>query len=160
MIALRSARASDVASLVALARRSWRAAFASAPEPYVRDRLSRDFESAWYARYWPTMTVVEEDGRVLGLVQPMDDEINGLWVDPPAFERGVGTLLLTTGEREIARAGHRRSWLTCSGFNERALAFYARRGYVETARRTAVRAEGVVEVVLTFERAFTVVGSD
>jgi ribosomal protein S18 acetylase RimI-like enzyme len=120
MIALRRAQASDVPALAALAKRSRRSAFATAPEPYVRDRLSRDLESPWYARYWPTMTIAEDHGERIGLVQPMTDEINGLRVDPSAFGRGVGTRLLAAGEQEIVLAGHRRSWLKCSGFNERA----------------------------------------
>jgi putative acetyltransferase len=152
MIVLRSAEERDLPELAALAKRSWRFAFATAPEPYVRERLARDFETAWYARYWPTMTVAEAGERLLGVMQPMDDEINGLWVDPTAHGRGVGTMLMAAGEREIARAGHRRAWLSCSGFNERAIDFYGHRGYRECERRDVPRMEGVVETMLTLER--------
>jgi [ribosomal protein S18]-alanine N-acetyltransferase len=152
MIELRKAREDDVPALVALAKRSWRFAFASAPAAFVAAREGRDFEGPWYARYWSAMMVAEERGHVLGLVQPEIDEVNGLWVDPSAHRRGVGTLLLRAAEREIAAAGHRRAWLTCSGFNAQALDFYAARGYRETGRAPLARPDRLVEMLFTLER--------
>jgi GNAT superfamily N-acetyltransferase len=46
---------------------------------------------------------------VLGEVQPAGDEVNGLWVDPAAQGRGVGTALLGYAEGVIAAAGHDRA---------------------------------------------------
>jgi ribosomal-protein-alanine N-acetyltransferase len=152
MIELRKAREDDVPALVALAKRSWRVAFADAPASFVAAREGRDFEGPWYARHWNAMTVAEETGVVVGLVQPELDEVNGLWVDPTAHRRGVGTLLLRAAEREIAAAGHGRAWLTCSGFNRQALGFYAARGYRETGSEPLARADGLVERLFTLER--------
>lgn len=155
MIHLRPAVESDLPVLIELARRSWLSAFSgSAPDEFVRDWLARDFESAWYPKYWPTMTVAESGGVILGLVQPMNDEVNGLWVDPAAQGRGVGTALLSHAEGQIARAGHRRAWLTCSAFNPNGCRFYLARGYRETGRETKDRAGGVVEEMLRFEKQF------
>jgi GNAT superfamily N-acetyltransferase len=109
----RPARLGDVPALIGLARRSWRSGFSAAPPEFVREWLAREFEPESYPKYWPTMTVA--DGVLLGLVQPMKDEVNGLWVDPAAQGHGVGTALLRRAEAEIAAAGYRRVWLTCSG---------------------------------------------
>jgi GNAT superfamily N-acetyltransferase len=153
MTHLRPAAAGDLPALIALARRSWLGAFADAPAAFVQDWLARDFERAWYPKYWPSMTVAEVEGVVCGLVQPMSDEINGLWVGPAAQGRGVGTALLRHGEAEIARAGHARAWLSCSGFNPRAGRFYLARSYRHVRSESKDRAGGVVEEMLYFERA-------
>lgn len=154
MTTLRPATEADVSVLIELARRSWLSGFAkTAPLELVRDRLAREFEREWYTRYWRDMTVAAAvDLGVVGVVQPMHDEINGLWVEPAAQGRGIGTALLRHGEQVIAAAGSRRVWLNCSGFNPRACQFYRAQGYRETGRRTHVRPDGVVEEMITYER--------
>jgi [ribosomal protein S18]-alanine N-acetyltransferase len=150
---LRPARESDLPVLIELARRSWLSAFAdSAPAEFVREWLARDFERDWYARHWRSMTVAEAGGIVLGLVQPMNDEINGLWVDPAAQGRGIGSMLLAHGEAEIAAAGYWRAWLSCSGFNPKALHFYRTRGYCPVRVEMKFRAGGVREEMWIYER--------
>ena len=47
------------------------------------------------------MTVLEEGGIIVGLVQPREAEINGLWVAPERQGTGAGTLLLRVGEQAI-----------------------------------------------------------
>src|SRR5262249_30064225 len=112
MTTLRPAREADVPALVELAQRSWLSAFAgTAPAAFVRDRIARELERDWYPRYWPDMTVAEDGEVLLGVVQPMGDEVNGLWVDPAAQGRGIGTALLRHAERQIVAAGHGRAWL-------------------------------------------------
>jgi ribosomal-protein-alanine N-acetyltransferase len=155
---LRPARESDLPALIALAKRSWRGAFAAAPEVFVNDWLARGFEEDWYPKHWPAMTVAEADGGVLGLVQPEGDEVNGLWVDPAAQGRGVGTALLAHGEAVIAAAGFERVWLSCSGFNAKALSFYLARGYTRTRVETKSRVGGVVEEMVYFDRDLPRVG--
>jgi len=147
---LRPARDGDVPALIGLARRSWRSGFSAAPPEFVREWLAREFEPESYPKYWPTTTVA--DGVLLGLVQPMKDEVNGLWVDPAAQGHGVGTALLRRAEAEIAAAGYRRVWLTCSGFNPNGLRFYAARGYRRYATEAKGRTGGVVEEIAFFER--------
>jgi ribosomal protein S18 acetylase RimI-like enzyme len=150
---LRPASEADLPALIDLARLSWKSAYeGTAPTEFVREWLARDFERDWYPKYWPTMTVAESAGVILGVVQPMKDEINGLWVDPAAQGRGVGSALLLHAEGEIARAGLRRVWLTCSGFNVRAQRFYLARGYRRTGSVTKARTSGVTEEIITFER--------
>jgi ribosomal protein S18 acetylase RimI-like enzyme len=101
------------------------------------------------------MTVAEADGVLLGVVQPMKDEVNGLWVDPAAQGRGVGTALLRHGELEIAAAGYDRAWLSCSGFNPKARRFYVARGYREVGCETKERTGGVVEEMWVYDRRIT-----
>ena len=98
------------------------------------------------------MWVLEEDGALIGLVQPRGDEINGLWVHPDRQATGAGTLLLQAGEEIIRRGGHQRAWLTCSGFNGSALAFYRRRGYQETQRTCETHGCGVEVEEVRMER--------
>jgi len=98
------------------------------------------------------MTVAEIGGHVVGLVQPMLDEINGLWVDLDAQSRGVGTPLLMHGERLIAASGHDRVWLSCSAFNPNGCSFYETRGYTRFRSELKRRAEDVIEEMVYFER--------
>ena len=150
---LRPARADDVPRLVALARRSWRSAFAGvAPAAWVEHRERSSLEAEWYARDWPAMLVLENGGELLGVVQVARDEINGLWVEPRHQGRGIGTQLLAAGEQRIAAAGHATAWLVCNALDERALAFYRRRGYRETTRTAFVHACGAELVDVRLER--------
>lgn len=156
MLTLRPAREADVPALIDLARRSWLSGFAgTAPTEFVQKRLAREFEQDWYPRHWPAMTVAEDGATLLGVVQPEGDEINGLWVASEAQGRGVGTTLLRHAERQIMAAGHKRAWLTCSGFNPWAAKFYLSRGYLEIERTRKDRGGELVEEVLTFERRLT-----
>jgi ribosomal protein S18 acetylase RimI-like enzyme len=150
---LRPARQADLPALIDLAKRSWLSGFVeSAPEAFVREWLARDFESDWYPKHWPSMTVAEVDSVILGVVQPAADEINGLWVDPAAQGRGVGTALLAHGEGQIVAAGHDRAWLSCSGFNLKGKRFYLARGYTLIRSETKQRASGVIEEMHIYER--------
>ncbi len=139
--------------LVDLAKRSWLSAFqGSAPPQLVAYWRNLEREESWYPRYYASMLVVEAEGRVVGLVQPQESEINGLWVDPDHQGRGFGAVLLRAGEAEIERSGHGVAWLTCSGFNERARRFYSRMGYVESSRTEFDHPSGLRVVELRMER--------
>jgi ribosomal-protein-alanine N-acetyltransferase len=155
-LSLRPATEGDVVLLVHVARLSWLSAFeGSAPPAFVTRWRAKDSEPAWYARYWPDMTVADLNGEPAGLVQPAQDEVNGLWVLPEAQGKGVGSALLLEAERQIALAGHNRAWLTCSGFNPRALAFYLRRGYRETRRQSEELEPGLVDNTIILERSLS-----
>jgi len=151
---LRPATEADVILLVHVARQSWLSAFeGSAPAAFVARWRARDREPAWYLQYWPDMIVADLDGSPAGLVQPAHDEVNGLWVLPEAQGKGVGSALLLHAERQIVLAGYDRAWLTCSGFNPRALAFYLRRGYSETRRLEEELEPGLVDNTIILERS-------
>lgn len=58
-------------------------------------------------------------------------ELVRLYVQP-AFQRaGVGAQLIAAAEQAAAQAGLRSLWLTAWDGNHRALAFYAKRGYMD-----------------------------
>ena len=82
-------------------------------------------------------------------------EVRVLWVLPEAQGKGVGSALLLEAESQIAAAGHDRAWLTCSGFNPRALAFYLRRGYRETRRQLEELEPALVDNTIILERSLT-----
>lgn len=56
-------------------------------------------------------------------------ELLRLYVQEPFVGRGIGTRLLSDAERLAAEAGASVLWLTPWAHNDRALRFYARRGY-------------------------------
>lgn len=153
--AVRPARAEDLDALIEVGRRSWLSAFAqTAPFALIAWWARVDRTRTLYEQCWAEMWVLQEDGAVIGLVQPRGDEINGLWVHPRRQGTGAGTLLLRTGEALIQGDGHRTAWLTCSGFNGSALAFYERRGYRETHRTRTVHGCGVEIEDVRMERSF------
>ncbi|MCA0433883.1 MAG: GNAT family N-acetyltransferase [Proteobacteria bacterium] len=83
--------------------------------------------------------LAERDGALLGLVQLVPDEsamlIENLAIHPDLQGMGLGGELLRRAE-EMARSQERHTMrlYTNSRFLEN-IAFYARRGYTETARR-------------------------
>jgi ribosomal protein S18 acetylase RimI-like enzyme len=151
---VRPAREEDLERLIELGRRSWLSAFAqTAPFALIAWWVQNDRVTSLYRQYWAEMLVLEEDGVIIGLVQPKDDEINGLWVHPEWQGTGAGKLLLKAGEEVIRQAGHRVAWLTCAGINGKAFDFYRRQGYAETERTRELHPSGVEVEDLRMERS-------
>ncbi|HEX4825091.1 MAG TPA: GNAT family N-acetyltransferase [Candidatus Polarisedimenticolaceae bacterium] len=153
MTDLRPARRDDLEAMIETARRSWLSAFAqTAPFELIAWWTATDRARALYEASWNEMHVLRDGGLVAGILHVKDAEINGLWVHPLLQGRGIGAALLCSGEGMIRAAGHDRAWLTCSGFNERALAFYRRHGYGEKQRERTVHASGVSLEDIRMER--------
>ena len=153
IVRLRPAVQQDVDQLVATARRAWLSAFAEhAPDALIAWWRAADREPGWYARFWPDMIVAEVAGTVAGLTQPADDEVNGLWIAPEWQRLGIGRRLLRAAEARIIEKRHARAWLTCSGFNPRAAAFYRACGYHLDREAVQEHPAGVVETIWTFAR--------
>ncbi len=153
-LTLRPARETDVPRLIEIARRAWLAAFAqTAPFALITFWAGSDRTAKWYEREWRDMIVAEEDGVVIGLVQPKRDEINGLWVHPARHGAGAGSTLLRAGEDVIRAAGHSTAWLVCSAFNDLALRFYRARGYREVRRDPGHHECGIDYVDIRMERS-------
>jgi ribosomal protein S18 acetylase RimI-like enzyme len=139
---IRPANRGDVPALVDVAQRAWLNAFeGNAPQQMIAWWKRANREPSWYERDWPSMLVaelskdrvIERSITIVGVVQTIGSEVNGLWVHPDFHRQGIGSALLAAGESHIAAAGHQNAWLTCSGFNRRAREFYESRGYRLTA---------------------------
>lgn len=153
MTRIRPAQSSDVERLVEIARRAWLSAFARhAPFSMIERWARTNREPEWYRREWHEMLVAVVDEEIVGLVQPKQDEVNGLWVHPDFHYKGYGSLLLRAGEEVIRASGHERAWLLCSAFNVNALRFYQARGYNEVRRVRKPLPCGAEQEDIVFDR--------
>lgn len=77
------------------------------------------------------MLVADVGGHVLGVVasETGDEQLTDLWVEPRAWGRGLGSQLLAAFEQAAAARGCKRVTLETLIGNDRALAFFRRRGY-------------------------------
>jgi len=150
---IRPASEADVPRMIEVFRRSFLSGFAfTAPFPIIQQWIRRNPETSRYPAHWAQMFVHERDGTITGLLQPTYDEINGLWIHPDYQGQGIGSHLLDFGETIIQERGHVRSWLTCSGFNPRALGFYRARGYSVFRSSREMHECGVEEEMFEMER--------
>ncbi len=134
-VRFRRALREDVPQIIDVCRRGWLSAFAQAvPFELIRDWAERDWYAAHCSQSWQRMTVAQRDAAVVGVLEPLSAEINGLWLLPAAQRQGIGSRLMDIGEVRIRATGHRIAWVSCAACNEGALAFYRRRGYVERRR--------------------------
>jgi len=157
---IRPATEADVPRMIEVYRRAFLSGFAfTAPFPIIQQWIRRNPEAARYPAHWAEMFVHEQDGKITGLLQPIDDEINGLWIHPDYQGQGIGSGLLEFGETTVRQRGYARSWLTCSGFNPRALGFYRARGYSVFRSSREVHECGVEEEVFEMERRLDGSGS-
>jgi ribosomal protein S18 acetylase RimI-like enzyme len=146
-IVIRSAEEHDVPALVRLGRRSW--LVASAPElPFeaVQVFAAADPARSYGETTWRSFVFATRGGVLVGMVQTDRDVIANLDVDPACWNGGVGSTLLHSAERQIARS-YAAARLEVRSFNTRALAFYARRGWVEVRRYPGTECYSPIENV-------------
>jgi ribosomal protein S18 acetylase RimI-like enzyme len=127
-VGLRAATADDVESIAAL----WHAGWADGhqghvPEALAQHRQLADFRRLVRARVQHTH-VATLDGRAVGFVTVIDDELEQIYVAGSARGRGVADALLRRAEEAIA-AAFDRAWLAVAPGNARARRFYARHGW-------------------------------
>jgi len=116
----------------------------------VQHHLSADAIARLLADPATVFIVAERTGHLIGFAQvtigatheragpDATVELDRLYVQRAFAGKGVGTMLLGRAE-ELARArGAGALWLTAWVGNRRALAFYARRGYVDAGATTYV----------------------
>lgn len=99
------------------------------PEGLTNARTLDAFRQRAAARVGDTTVAVSDDGRVLGFVMVVGDEVEQVFAARSARGTGLAGRLLAEAERQIASAGHDVAWLAVVDGNARARAFYAREGW-------------------------------
>lgn len=142
---IRQATLEDALAIAEVHVRSWKAAYPGLiPQDYldglrVEDRLG-NWETALSNPGWPAVYVFEEEDRIAGFTclspsrdldadQSSTGEVQAIYLDPDAFGRGVGELLMNSAEVELAAAGFTDASLWVLDTNMRARRFYERLGW-------------------------------
>ena len=130
------------------------AAFAAMP-PWSAYPYSADALAAYLARSEPhaPRLAITCGGEIAGAVGWRLDWLRGAYVQflglRSAFQgRGLGEAVMTWLEREARSAGERNLWVAVSDFNDGAIRFYARHGFVATARLDALVRDGRTEILM------------
>lgn len=135
---IRPAALSDVDELARVQVDTWRAAYRGILADRYLDSLHVDSRVRWWERFLRDGAVVhvaEVDGDVVGFcsVGASDDrgwgEVFALYVHPSRWEKGHGGRLIEAGEGSLRREGFSRALLWVLRSNDRARAFYERRGW-------------------------------
>ncbi|MBW9214170.1 GNAT family N-acetyltransferase [Mumia sp. zg.B53] len=128
---LRPARVEDASMLAKIWHEGWGDGhLGQVPDALVAARTSASFEERTLARI-ADMTVAVVDDTVAGFVIVDGDEVEQVYVDRAYRGRVVAPVLLAEAERQVAAAGHTRSWLAVAPGNLRARRFYERSGWVD-----------------------------
>jgi GNAT superfamily N-acetyltransferase len=121
-LVIRPAAASDVASI----------------EQLVRDVVCEVYgnlipgDAPPTAGRWADGIVAEVAGGIVGVVVSDDDWVEDLWVARAYRNRGIGAMLLTAAERQIAKRSYTEAQLRVVAENLDARRFYAAHGWTET----------------------------
>jgi ribosomal protein S18 acetylase RimI-like enzyme len=146
VIAIRKARAADVAGIAEIHIASWRSAYRGILSDDLLDSLSiSEREESWQAltigggKSWLTLVAVD-DGALIGfcaLSLPSRDadagertaEIAALYVAPSFFRKGAGSAMIEAAVDQLRGQSWRHMTLWVLPENERALTFYAGHGF-------------------------------
>ena len=129
----------DVEGIQAAARESWRATYAGIlPPDVIQDFLTRNYAREalliTLQRSADIFIVAKEGSRVVGFCHLGDrgggPELYRLYLIPACWGQGVGSQLLALLERRLRERGIPAYRCFVHERNERAQAFYARRGFV------------------------------
>jgi GNAT superfamily N-acetyltransferase len=97
--------------------------------------------------------VIEVSGVTAGAAAVRYPWLRGPYLElmallPERQDKGIGAAFLTWFEDEARRHGARNLWACASRFNTRALQFYRRHGFAETAVLAGLVADGFDEILL------------
>lgn len=157
VLLVRPARDDDAAEVAAVHVRAWQVGYRDLlPADYLdglrpEDRMSR-YRFASEDPNAPSTVVVTEDGAICGFVTsgpsgdgPADGgEVLALYVDPQAWGRGFGRLLLAEARGRLVARGFATATLWVLVGNDRALRFYGADGWVAEGARRSVEVWGVM----------------
>ena len=128
---LRQAREADIQALQSILRRSWLVTWA--PElafETVQRFAATDPAGSYVHDKWRQFVVAEECGKILGMFHIEADHLHAIHLDPKHKRRKIGSLLMDEVERRIGM-NHSSARLEVRAFNEGAIAFYLKRGWVQ-----------------------------
>lgn len=131
---LRAAHPDDAPTIAAIWHQGWQDGHLGlVPDALTAVRTAESFRVRAPQRIDDT-TVLTVDGAVAGFVMVVGDEVEQVYVS--AAHRGSGTAdaLLAEAERIVRVHGFTSAWLAVVPGNERARAFYERRGWSDEGR--------------------------
>lgn len=129
MVTIRPGASADAATVADIWHEGWHAAHPGhVPDGLTARRTLAAFHERASQRVADT-TVAEVDGRVLGFVMVVGDEVEQVYVGRDARGSGLAGVLLAEAERQVEAAGHEVAWLAVATGNARARAFYAKHGW-------------------------------
>jgi ribosomal protein S18 acetylase RimI-like enzyme len=130
-VELRDATPADAPAVADIWYHGWRDGhLAPATAELVAARSEASFHGRAGERVDDT-TVAVVDGRVVGFVMVVDDEVEQVYVDASQRGTGIADVLLREAERQVAARGHDTAWLAVFADNRRARAFYERHAWVD-----------------------------
>jgi ribosomal protein S18 acetylase RimI-like enzyme len=136
VVTLRAARPDDASDIAAV----WQAAWHDGHRGRVPEALIQARDTAYFAErtrdLLDRVTVAIDGDQLLGVLIVKGDELQQLMVSAAARGRGVGALLLTEAERQVAGAGHDEIWLAVVPGNATARRFYEAHGWVDHGEET------------------------
>ena len=136
MVTLRTAQPEDTREVAEV----WQAAWHDGHRGHVPDALIEARDPAYFearsGELVDHITVAVGGDELLGVLIVKADELQQLMVTAAARGRGVGGLLLTEAERQVAAAGHDEIWLAVVPGNTVARRFYESHGWADRGEET------------------------
>jgi putative acetyltransferase len=131
-VTIRAATSDDVPSIATIWQEGWHDAHdGRVPDALLRHRTPESYPPRVRERLAHTAVAVV-DGSVVGFVVTVESELEQLYVKAAARGTGVAPALIAHSEQVIAAAGHDEAWLAVVAGNDRAIAFYAKSGWVDS----------------------------
>jgi putative acetyltransferase len=129
MVTLRPGTPDDAATVADIWHEGWHMAHPGyVPDGLTERRTLEAFRDRSPRRVEDT-TVAEVDGRVVGFVMVVGDEVEQVYVAASHQGHGVASVLMAEAERQVAAGGHDVAWLAVVTGNARARAFYEKSGW-------------------------------
>jgi GNAT superfamily N-acetyltransferase len=143
---VREARAEDAGEIARVQIETWRVAYAHVLPASLLAGLSVEQQAAnWVGWLQPPdhiVLVAERGGRISGFASAMPGrgedrvgELQALYVEPSAWDRGLGRALIAEVERRLREAGCREAVLRVFEDNPRARRFYEAGGWAAELTR-------------------------
>ena len=163
VITIRRATANDNRDLGLFFEEAWKGAgpnalgFTGATEESIREIASEGFLGRILSTPSRPIFVAEEGKRIVGFsslreVDRFVIELSGIVVLEEYSGRGVGSSLFGKSSEFSLKAGYRKIMVKTEVFNERAIVFYKKLGFLETERTTEV-VNGQQVSLLTLEKS-------